>query len=275
MGITQHKNGVDNVKAIVDLLLLRGNIGRPGAGVCPVRGHSNVQGDRTMGIFEKMPEKFLRRLDDATGITAPRKHGYDAVAAAQAFERGDAKAFIGLGGNFVRAMSDSDRTGAALAKARLNVHIATKLNRTHLDVGELSIVLPCLARSERDVREAGPQFVTVEDSMSKVHASEGQLDPADPGSSSEVGNVAGLADATLGASAAADWTWLAADYDRIRDLIARVVEGCEDFNARVRGLGSRSQTARASVASKRRTAKQFCRSFPWFGASSRLTSSCS
>lgn len=227
MGITQHKNGVDNVRAIVDLLLLRGNIGRPGAGVCPVRGHSNVQGDRTMGIYEKPAAAFLDRLDAATGITSPRAHGVDAVAAVHAFETGAARAFIGLGGNFVRAMSDSDRTAAALRKARLTVHVATKLNRSHLEGGEISIVLPCLARSERD------QAVTVEDSMSRVHTSTGNLAPADPGLQSEVAIVAGIAQHTVGASAAVDWTWLAADYDRIRDLIARVVEGFEDFNARV------------------------------------------
>jgi molybdopterin-dependent oxidoreductase alpha subunit len=237
MGITQHKNGVDNVRAIVDLLLLRGNLGKPGAGVCPVRGHSNVQGDRTMGIFEKMPEGFLKRLDAAAGITSPRKHGYDAVAAAQAFERGDAKAFIGLGGNYARAMSDSDRVHAALQKTKLTVHIGTKLNRTHLAAGEVSIVFPCLARSERDVRKAGPQLVTVEDSMSKVHASSGALDPADAGLQSEVAIICGIAAATIGDSEAVNWGWLSDDYDRIRDLIARVVEGCDDFNARVRGTG--------------------------------------
>lgn len=234
MGITQHKHGVDNVRAIVDLLLLRGNIGKPGAGVCPVRGHSNVQGDRTMGIFEKMPEAFLTKLDAATGITSPRKHGFDAVAAAEALEDGRARAFIALGGNYARAMSDSDRVERALAKAKLTVHVATKLNRTHLAAGDVSVILPCLARSERDARKNGPQSVTVEDSMSKVHLSAGTLEPADKSLQSECAIVAGIANATVGKSEAIDWEWLTEDYDRIRDVISRVVDGCEDFNTRVR-----------------------------------------
>ena len=233
MGITQHKNSVDNVKAIVNLLLLRGNLGKPGAGLCPVRGHSNVQGDRTMGIFERPTEEFLEKLDAAVGITSPREHGFDAVGAVHAFESGHAKSFMGLGGNYARAMSDSDRTAVAIRKCALTMHIGTKLNRTHLEVGATSIVFPCLGRSEIDRRADGPQFVTVEDSMSVVHRSEGRLSPADPGLQSETGIICGVAHATVG-DAKVDFPKLAANYDRIRDIIEKAVVGFESFNDRVR-----------------------------------------
>ena len=233
MGITQHKNSVDNVKAIVNLLLLRGNIGRPGAGVCPVRGHSNVQGDRTMGIYERPTEAFLKRLDAATGISSPREHGVDAVAAVHAFETGHAKAFMALGGNYTRAMSDSDRTAAAVARCKITIHVATKLNRTHLEVGETSLLLPCLGRSEVDERKSGPQFVTVEDSMSVVHRSQGRLAPVDPGLQSETAIVCGIADATVG-STKIDFPKLADDYNRIRDLVEKSIAGFESYNDRVR-----------------------------------------
>lgn len=233
MGITQHKNSVDNVKAIVNLLLLRGNLGKPGAGACPVRGHSNVQGDRTMGIHERPTEAFLEKLDAAVGITSPREHGLDAVGAVHAFESGRAKAFMGLGGNYSRAMSDSDRTAVAIRKCALTMHIGTKLNRTHLEVGTTSIVFPCLGRSEIDQREDGPQFITVEDSMSVVHKSQGRLAPADAGLQSEVAIICGVAHATVG-KAKVDFPKLAANYDRIRDIIEAAVVGFESFNDRVR-----------------------------------------
>ena len=234
MGVTQHKNGVDNVRAIMNLLLLRGNIGRPGAGACPVRGHSNVQGDRTVGIYEAPKEAFLARLDAAVGITSPREKGFDAVAAAQALEDGRARFFMGMGGNYARAMSDCDRVHAALKRAQFTVHVATKLNRTHLACGDVSVILPCLGRSERDVRGGRAQFVSVEDSMSVVHASQGHLPPADAMLESETSIVCGIARHALGDTRPVDWSALANDYDKVRDVIAASVAGFDNYNARVR-----------------------------------------
>jgi molybdopterin-dependent oxidoreductase alpha subunit len=237
MGLTQHKNGVANVREIVNLLLLRGNLGRRGAGVCPVRGHSNVQGDRTVGILESPKEAFLARLDAAVGMTSPRHHGVDAVGAVQAMEAGSIEVFVALGGNFVAAMSDTARTTAALRDVRFAVHVATKLNRSHLDGGRTSIILPCLGRSEKDAHDGNAQFVTVENSMGIVHRSEGHLSPADPSLWSEPRIVAGIASATLGATRPVDWAWLAADYDRIRDLLEKAISGFDDYNRRVREPG--------------------------------------
>jgi molybdopterin-dependent oxidoreductase alpha subunit len=233
MGITQHENGVDNVRAIVDLLLLRGNVGRPGAGVCPVRGHSNVQGDRTMGIVEIPQEPFLQALDAACGIRSPRHHGHDVVHAIEAFERGQARVFVALGGNFVAAAPDTPRVDVALQKAALTVSVATKLNRTHLSCGATSLILPCLARSERDVQATGPQFVTVENSMGVVHRSAGRLSPAASTLKSEVAIVAGMAAAALGDLPKVAWQAMVDDYARVRDLIAAVVPGFVDYNRRV------------------------------------------
>jgi molybdopterin-dependent oxidoreductase alpha subunit len=235
MGITQHENGVDNVREIVNLLLLKGNVGRPGAGVCPVRGHSNVQGDRTMGIVETPSEPFLQRLDAALGITSPRRHGVDVVHAIEGFLRGELDVFIGLGGNFVAAAPDTPRVDDALRRARLTVSVATKLNRTHLACGETSLILPCLGRTERDLQAGRAQFVTVENSMGVVHRTEGRLPPASSSLRSEVAIVAGVAKATLGVTRPVTWDDLVNDYARIRDLIARVVPGFEDYNARVAG----------------------------------------
>ncbi len=234
MGITQHENGVDNVKEIVNLLLLRGNIGRPGAGACPVRGHSNVQGDRTMGIVELPTEPFLRALDDATGICSPRPHGLDVVHAIEALEAGNASVFVGLGGNLVAAAPDTPRVDAALRKAKLTVQIATKLNRTQLACGEHALILPCLGRSEVDLQGAHPQFVTVENSMGVVHKSEGKLPPSSSTLLSEVAIVCGMAHATVGALAKVRFDDLPANYDRIRDLIADVVPGFTAFNQRLK-----------------------------------------
>jgi molybdopterin-dependent oxidoreductase alpha subunit len=233
MGITQHENGVDNVRAIVDLLLLRGNVGRAGAGVCPVRGHSNVQGDRTMGIIETPHEPFLQALDAACGIHSPRQHGHDVVHAIEAFERGQARVFVALGGNLVAAAPDTPRVDAALRKATLTVSIATKLNRTHLACGATSLVLPSLARSERDVQATGEQFVTVENSMGIVHRSQGRLRPASSALRSEVAIVCGIASATTGDLPNVRWRALSDDYARIRDLVAVVVPGFADYNNRV------------------------------------------
>ncbi|WP_460848524.1 FdhF/YdeP family oxidoreductase [Nocardioides ultimimeridianus] len=233
MGLTQHRHGVPTIREVVNFLMLRGNIGRPGAGVCPVRGHSNVQGDRTMGIWEKMPDAFLDALGTEFGFDPPRRHGVDSVGAVRAMRDGRAKVFVGVAGNFVRAMSDSDVTEAALRRCRLTVQISTKLNRSHTVCGETALILPTLGRSDHDVQAGGEQFVTVEDSMSMVHATRGKLPPASPHLLSEVAIISRLARATLGDRYDIDWAGFEADYGRIRDAISRVVPGFEDFNARV------------------------------------------
>ena len=237
MGITQHKNGVANVQEIVNFLLLRGNVGRPGAGACPVRGHSNVQGDRTMGIWEKAPDVFLDRLGAEFGFEPPRKHGHDTVDTIRPMLAGDVKVFIGLGGNFLSATPDTERTADALRRCNLTVNVSTKLNRGHLVPGRTSLILPCLARSEVDVQASGEQFVSVENSMSVVSMSRGRLPPASDELRSEVAIVTGIAQATLGAASGIDWATFASDYDAIRDAIARVVPGFTDYNARVRQPG--------------------------------------
>lgn len=234
MGITQHKNGVDNVREIVNLLLLRGNLGREGAGVCPVRGHSNVQGDRTMGIHEAPTEAFLAKLDAATGIRSPRAHGHDVVGAIHAMEEGSVRVFMALGGNFVAASPDTERTARALAGVRLTVQVSTKLNRSHLEGGASAIILPCLARSERDGPAEKHAFVTVENSMGIVHRSQGKLAPAAPSLMSEPAIVARIAALTLGDTSPIDWAAHATDYDRIRDLIERSIAGFDRYNERVR-----------------------------------------
>lgn len=236
MGITQHRHAVANVEMIAALLLLRGNVGRPGAGVCPIRGHSNVQGDRTMGIDEKPAAAFLDRLRDAFGFEPPRAPGLDTVGAIEAMLAGRARVFVGMGGNFAAAAPDTEATARALGQCELTVHVSTKLNRSHLVRGRKALVLPCLGRTEIDVQAAGPQAVTVEDSMSMVHLSAGRNEPASPHLLSEPMIVARIAQATLPASRV-PWAWLVEDYDRIRDRIARVVEGFDDFNTRVRVPG--------------------------------------
>jgi molybdopterin-dependent oxidoreductase alpha subunit len=233
MGLTQHENAVDNVREIVNLLLLRGSIGKPGAGVCPVRGHSNVQGDRTMGIWEKPAPAFLDALEKATGITAPRRHGVDTVGAIHALHEGRAKVFFALGGNFLSAAPDTEYTAAALRRAQLTAHVSTKLNRAHLVAGASALILPCLGRTEDD----GGRFVTTENSMGVVQMSRGRMKPASEHLLSEPAIVARLAQATLGARSKVRWGWLAEDYDRIRDLIAKVIPGTEGYNERVRKPG--------------------------------------
>ncbi|UKK86101.1 FdhF/YdeP family oxidoreductase [Sphingopyxis sp. BSN-002] len=236
MGLTQHRHGTENVQQLANLLLLRGNIGKPGAGICPLRGHSNVQGDRTVGITELPTEKFLSRLDAAFGIASPRKHGHNAVEAIAAMRDGHAKGFIGLGGNLAVAMSDPEACFEAFRKLDLNVQICTKLNRTCLLTARETIILPCLGRTERDVQASGPQSVTVEDSMSMVHASHGKLTPASAALLSEPAIVAEIAKAAV-PEAAIDWDALIADYDRIRDKIEEVFPDFHDFNARIRTPG--------------------------------------
>jgi len=237
MGLTQHKHGVDNVQEVMNLLLLRGNLGKPGAGPCPVRGHSNVQGDRTMGIWERPSEAFLGALDREFGFAAPRAHGLSTIEAIHALREGRARFFLSMGGNFAAASPDTAYTEEALARAELAVHVATTLNRTHVVSGREAILLPCLSRSELDVQHAGPQFVTVEDSMATVHRSQGTLAPASAELRSEVAIVAGIARSTLREKSAVPWEQLANDYDEIRERIARVVPGCERMNERVRERG--------------------------------------
>ncbi|TDE36359.1 FdhF/YdeP family oxidoreductase [Actinomadura sp. 6K520] len=236
MGLTQHRNSVPTIREIVNFLLLRGNIGRPGAGVCPVRGHSNVQGDRTMGIWERPKPGFLDALAAEFGFEPPREHGVDTVNAIRAMRDGRAKVFLGMGGNFVRATPDSAVTEAALRNCRLTAQVSTKLNRSHAEAGELALILPALGRTERDEQESGPQFVSVEDSMGMVHASRGRLAPASPHLLSEVSIVCRLARATLPGSGIG-WAAMEHDYDVIRDHISRVVPGFARFNARVREPG--------------------------------------
>ncbi|KQW46915.1 hypothetical protein ASC77_17095 [Nocardioides sp. Root1257] len=233
MGITQHRNAVATVKEIVNVALLQGNIGKPGAGLCPVRGHSNVQGDRTMGIWEKPPSHFLDALQQEFGFDPPREHGYDTVKAIEALRDGNAKVFIGMGGNFVSAAPDTEVTEQAMRNADLTVHVSTKLNRSHVVTGREALILPAMGRSERDLTGGRLQRVTVEDSMSAVHASHGPLKPASPYLKSEVDIVCSLAIATLGDRHGIPWDAFRSDYTEIRHRIARVVPGCAAYDEKV------------------------------------------
>ncbi|MFC9895155.1 FdhF/YdeP family oxidoreductase [Nocardia sp. NPDC127579] len=234
MGLTQQAHGVATIEEATNLLLLRGMIGKPGAGVCPVRGHSNVQGDRTMGIWEKMPAAFLDALDREFGISSPREHGLDTVAAIRAMRAGRAKVFVGMGGNFVSATPDTEVTEAALRGCRLTVQVSTKLNRSHVVHGRTALILPTLGRTDADLRAGVKQQVSVEDSMSMVHLSTGRLQPVSEHLRSEVAIVCELALALLGPDHPVPWARYRDDYDRIRDAIAAVVPGCADYNRRVR-----------------------------------------
>ncbi|KVX89541.1 CbbBc protein [Burkholderia ubonensis] len=236
MGVTQHNKGTANVRLIADLLLLRGNFGKPGAGICPLRGHSNVQGNRTVGITEKPSEEFLKKLEEVFGFTPPQHHGHDAVQAMQSMIDGMAKALLCLGGNFAVALPDPEQSFPAMGKLDLSVHVGTKLNRSHLLVAKETYVFPCLGRTELDVQASGPQSVTVEDSMSMVHASAGKLKPASEQLRSEPAIVAGIAHATLPDSKV-QWLDAIADYDRIRDMIDLTIPGFEAFNERIRTPG--------------------------------------
>ncbi|KQR57886.1 FdhF/YdeP family oxidoreductase [Acidovorax sp. Leaf160] len=233
MGITQHKHAVDTIQAIVSLLLMRGNIGREGAGPCPVRGHSNVQGDRTMGIWEKPPAALLDKLRDVFGFEPPREDGVDTVEAIRLMGEGRGKVFFALGGNFAAATPDTHATWQALRRCDLTVHVTTKLNRSHVVHGREALILPCLGRTEIDMQASGPQGVTVEDSMSMVHISTGINPPASEHLLSEPAIVARLAAATLAGRSAVRWHWLVEDYARIRDLIEQVFPDFQDFNRRV------------------------------------------
>ncbi len=237
MGLTQHKNGVGNIREIVNFLLMRGSIGIPGAGTCPVRGHSNVQGDRTMGIHDRPSKAFLDRIQEVFDFDPPREPGFNTVEAIHAMLDGRAKVFFAMGGNFLQATPDTERTARALENCDMTVHVSTKLNRGHLVRGKWSIILPCLARSEVDAQAYGPQFVTVENSMGIVHSSQGHLKPAHPDLYSEAAIVARLGQEVLGPETPVSWCWLIENYDRIRDLIAEAIPNFEDFNARVRKPG--------------------------------------
>ena len=237
MGLTQHQNGVANIQYVVNLLLLGGHIGREGAGACPVRGHSNVQGDRTVGITDRPKPAFLDRLGARFEFEPPREHGLDTVGAIEAMHDGTAKVFLAMGGNFLSATPDTDYVADALANCDLTVHVSTKLNRAHLVTGREALILPCLGRTERDVQKSGEQFVSVENSMGVVHSSRGRLEPASEHLLSEPTIVARLAAATLGADHHIPWLEMASDYDRIRKAIEEVIPGFDDYNRRVREDG--------------------------------------
>lgn len=234
MGLTQQSHGVATIEEATNLLLMRGMIGTPGAGVCPVRGHSNVQGDRTMGIWEKMPETFLAALDREFGITSPRAHGLDTVNAIRAMRDGKARVFFGMGGNFVAATPDTEVTEAALRACDLTVQVSTKLNRSHVVHGTTALILPTLGRTDLDIQDGVRQQVSVEDSMSMVHLSTGRLHPVSEQLRSEVAIVCELAQHLFGPDHPVPWAEFRRDYDRIRDAIARVVPGCADYNRKVR-----------------------------------------
>jgi len=232
MGLTQHRNSVATIREIVNFLLLRGNVGRPGTGACPVRGHSNVQGDRTMGIVERPGPGFLDALGAEFAFAPPREPGHDTVAAIRAMAAGEVAMFMGMGGNLAAAAPDTDVTIAALGRCRLTVHVSTKLNRTHTAPGEVSLILPCTGRTDRDEQATGAQAVTVEDSMGVVHSSRGHLDPPARDLPSEVEVVAQVARRAVPERATVDWEGVQGDYARIRDHISRVVPGFEDYERR-------------------------------------------
>ena len=234
MGLTQHKNGVDNIKEVVNLLLLKGAIGKEGAGTCPVRGHSNVQGDRTMGIWESPPKSFLESIETHFGFKPPEKHGAAVVDAIKALHEKKARIFMSLGGNFLSATPDTSYTAAALQNCRLQVHISTKLNRSHLVPGEISIILPCLGRTEIDLQNGKEQFVSVENSMGIVHSSQGVLVPCSPHLKSEPAIIAGIARSTLKDKVPVDWEFLKSNYDHIRSAIESCIPGFDAYNERVR-----------------------------------------
>jgi molybdopterin-dependent oxidoreductase alpha subunit len=237
MGLTQHKFGVQNIQEVVNLLLLKGSIGKPGAGTCPVRGHSNVQGDRTVGIWEAPKDDFLDRLRDTFGFEPPRKHGFAVVDAIKAMYEGEAKVFFAMGGNFLSATPDTEYTARALQNCQLTVHVSTKLNRSHLIHGKEALILPCLGRTDRDFQQDGEQFVSCENSMGVVHSSKGVLSPPSSQLKSEPAIVSGLAMATLGERSKVDWAKMVANYDHIRDGIEKTIPGFENYNQRVREKG--------------------------------------
>lgn len=237
MGITQHENGIANVQEIVNFALLRGQIGRRGAGICPMRGHSNVQGDRTVGIWEKMSPEFLAALGKEFNFSPPEEQGLDTVRTIEAMHQGRVKVFIGLGGNFLAATPDTNYTSEAIERCKLTVQISTKLNRGHLITGQEALIFPCLGRTEVDLQESGEQFVSVEDTTGVIHMSRGVLAPASDHLRSEPNIIAAIARATLGARTTVKWEELVGNYDRIREHIEHVVPGFTQYNVRVRQPG--------------------------------------
>lgn len=235
MGITQHQNGVENVREIVNLLLLKGSIGIEGGGTCPVRGHSNVQGDRTMGIFEKPVESFLANLDSAFNFKAPRKHGYDVVECIQAMDQHKVKLFMAMGGNFISATPDTEFTGQAMQNCDLTVQISTKLNRSHLVTGKEAIILPCISRSEKDTVNGKDQFITVENSMGIVHSSKGIFEPASKDLLSEPVIVCKIGQ-RVDRTKPIDWKNFSENYAAIREKIDEVIPGFENFNQRIKNV---------------------------------------
>ncbi len=233
MGLTQHVNGVENIREVVNLLLLKGSIGKEGAGTCPVRGHSNVQGDRTMGVYEKPDTEFLDALDNNFKITSPREHGYDVVEAIQAMKAGKVKVFMAMGGNFISATPDSQLTGEAIQNCELTIQVSTKLNRAHLVTGKEALILPCIARSEEDIQNGKSQFITVENSMGVVHASKGTFEPASKNLLSEPAIVSRIGEAVFG-DTPINWASYRHDYSLIRDEIAACIPGFENFNEKVK-----------------------------------------
>lgn len=237
MGLTQHKNAVDTIRELVNLLLVKGSIGKPGAGTCPVRGHSNVQGDRTMGIWEAPPKAFLDKIQEQFGFDPPRKHGYNTVEAIKAMHEGKVGVFFAMGGNFLSATPDTSFTAQALRTCGITAHVSTKLNRSHLVTGEEAFILPCLGRTDEDIQQGKVQFVSVENSMGVVHRSIGKLRPVSDQLLSEPDIVRRLANATLGGYSHVHWDFLLGDYDHIRESIERTIPGFENYNQRVRQLG--------------------------------------
>ena len=234
LGLTQQETAVHAIQELVNINLLRGALGKPGAGVCPVRGHSNVQGDRTMGVWERPREPYLNKLQSVFGFEPPRHHGFDVVESIKAMHAGKAKVFVSLCGNLLSAAPDTEYTAEAMRNTRLTVCISTKLNRGHLVTGKQALILPALGRTEIDEQKAGPQFQTTENSMGVVEISRGRLQPASPDLHSEPAMICEIAARTLGEKSKLDWRSLADDYDRIRDLIAQVIPGCDNYNEKVR-----------------------------------------
>ncbi|MDH6238416.1 FdhF/YdeP family oxidoreductase [Cryobacterium sp. CG_9.6] len=237
MGLTQQKKAVSTIKEIINLLLLRGNIGKPGAGACPIRGHSNVQGDRTMGIWEQMPPAFMNALEQEFGFDPPREHGADAVETINRLRDGEIKVFMALGGNLVAAISDTNAAEAAMRGAEMTVQVSTKLNRSHVVTGAEALILPTMGRTEIDMQASGPQFVSVEDTVCAVHPSWGKVDPVAPDLLSEVAIVSRLARVVLGDTVKINWAGFEQNYDLIRDHISHVVDGCENYNQKIRQEG--------------------------------------
>jgi len=237
MGVTQHIDAVATIQDIANLHLLRGAIGRPGAGLCPVRGHSNVQGDRTMGIWEQMTPVFRENLEREFSFNAPEKNGFNTVESITAMRDGRLKLFFAMGGNFVSASPDTAAVEAAIKNCEMTVQVLTKLNRTAVTPGRVSLILPCLGRTEIDRQASGEQFVSTESTMLNVQTSRGIFEPASDHLRSEPWIVAWLAKATLGERTSVDWDTMAANYDNIREAISRVVPGCENYNERIRRDG--------------------------------------